>query len=137
MPGRTAIVQARPLLLPDQMKALAMGVRSSVVALSLLVFGCSIAIEAEGEAGPVTGSYAPLVAAPAPPLDSHCSPAPSLVSGAVCVCKELSLAGSLRTYGRPGEPADVGVSGDADLAAGTVIDGSLRASGEISSAGSL
>src|SRR5262245_51982015 len=103
-----------------------------VVAVVAMAFGsgCSIEVGSWGSGsvdGKVVGTYQPLSLAPIPAYDSHCSPAPSLVGSAVCVCNDLSLSGSLRTHARNGETADVGVGGNVDLASGTRIDGSLRA----------
>src|SRR5262245_32074066 len=117
----------------------------SLAALFLLVLeGCNVKMGGFGSGSGsgsvdanVVGTYHPLTLAPAPAYDSHCSPAPSLVASAICVCNDLSLSGSLRTHARPGGTADVGVGGALDLASGTRIDGSLRAGGEVSSAGSL
>jgi hypothetical protein len=128
-----------------------MNVRRSWLALLVVglpvLGGCSMRIGADGDLegegkargakAAIRGTYSPLVAAPPPPYESHCSPAPSLVTSAICVCRELGITGSLQTIAGSTGTADVGVGGDVELASGTSIEGSLRASGRIESAGSL
>jgi hypothetical protein len=78
------------------------------------------------------GPEAPL---PAPEPTSSCSPAPALLSRALCVCNELKGAGAVRTTARPGQSADVGVEGNASFAGGVEVDGSIWTEGSMSFAG--
>lgn len=123
----------------------------SLVVLSMLTtlgaFGCSASFDAKGEGKgslsfasgePIQGAYAPLAIAAPPAYETHCSPAPSLVKTAVCVCKDLDVTGSLKTHARgPELPADVGVGGDVSLVSGSEIDGSLRVDGKLDAVGDL
>lgn len=71
------------------------------------------------------------------------SPAPVVLSRAVCVCEDLTLAGALETRAPAGSHADVGVNGRFTAATDTQIAGALLArdgvgvSGEVRIAGDL
>jgi hypothetical protein len=56
---------------------------------------------------------------------------------AVCVCGDLSLAGSLKTEAAPGQSADVGVTGKITMSTDTKIDGALIAGGPLGFSGEV
>lgn len=117
----------------------------SLTAGTLLLSACGSLAPVEGSAkGKVEGASAEEVGrlAPpkrpdAPPVISHCTPAPQLHTQALCVCKDLVVSGALVTHARNGRSADVGVEGSVSLASGSAIAGAVRATGEIGAAGSL
>lgn len=80
--------------------------------------------------------FGPQTPSEAPPVTSSCTPAPALLSRALCVCDRLGGAGTLRTFARPGEAADVGVETDASFAGGVEIQGSAWIDGDLGFAGS-
>jgi hypothetical protein len=91
----------------------------------LLAAACNLNVSADGEAS----AYGAAALRRTAPEGSF--------ARAVCICGDLSHAGSLRTEARPGESADVGVNGSFSAATGTTIAGSLFAKDGVSIAGDL
>lgn len=127
----------------------ARGFFALAVSLGLLSVGCSVTVSGDGSgsgdfAGSGSGSAdgnasfgPPQEPVKAPAYASHCTPATAVVAHAVCVCGDMSNAGSLTTYGTPGNRASVGVNGRFSGATGTKIAGSLHANRGVSFAGQL
>lgn len=141
---------------PDLAKGLGMtnpfarGIFALSACLGLVSLGCSVSVTGDGvgglggglggsESGSGEGAFptAPEEPVRAPSYTSHCTPAPALVPHAVCVCGDMSNAGSLTTYGGGGGRGNVGVNGRFSGATGTKIDGSLHVAKGVSFAGSL